>query len=110
MFDPEDLDHADLPGAPAVRPCAGLDIPGHFYHPYVLTLRYPALVQGEPVQLLGLGTVLDRDLNWLVGHHHPVCRNLDLVQLVGCNMLEVADIDAGALGPFLRPGLVDVDA
>ena len=25
-------------------------------------------------------------------------------------MLEVADIDAGALGPFLRPGLVDVDA
>ena len=43
MLNPEDLDHADFPGAPAVRPCARLDVPGHFYHADIFSLRHPAL-------------------------------------------------------------------
>jgi len=110
VFHPNDLDEPHVPRAPAVGPCARLDIPRDPDDPDLPSRRDAALVEREPVHLLCPGPVEVRDVDREVGHHHAVRRDLNLVQFFGRDVLVVPDIEARALRALLRPGLVDVGA
>ena len=108
MFDPYDLDYADLPGVPTVGTGTGFDITGDFHYTDVPARGNATLVEGKTIFLLGFCTVLDRDLNRLACHDHPVCLSLNFAEFIGRDVLEVPDINAGTFASFLRPSLVNM--
>src|SRR5512137_1846401 len=108
MLNPYDLNHADFTGVPAVGTGAGFDITCDFHYTNILPRGNTPLVKGKTIFLLGFCTVLNRDLNRLACHDHPVCLSLNFTEFVRGDMFEVPDINTGTFTSFLSSCLVNM--
>jgi len=88
MLNPYDLDYADFSGVPAVGSGTGFQYPRNFHHTDVPARGDATLVQENPYFCSAFCTVLDRDLNRLACHDHPVCLGLNFMEFIRGNMLK----------------------
>src|SRR5579871_6040852 len=107
----EDRHHPHFAGMGTVGATARLHVEyGDLDDAELLPRHGAALVEREPEPTLRLGPDLEvaLDRTVLPDHLvHPVLHGPDLLRRQG---LEVGDVDAGRLGPLVRPGLPDVGA